>query len=164
MADIFDENSSGGGKDFFGGKGCIFLAKYKGGGGFYSVQGLTSSGRNPVLIQSINSSDKDINLPITTLEKFKVLYRFGEDFGAININGLILLGPSQDPRNGVKKVNNWFGSNRLSNKKSPSKATLASGVGIKFYPIDLRFGRVDTEYHTQVFDIIGIVAEPPARG
>ena len=142
----------------------MFLARYKGGPGFYSVEGLKSDGENPVLIQSINSTERDIVYKVNTLDRFKVLYRFGEDFGQIIVNGLILLGHSDSPKKGVGVVNRWFADNRVTNTKNPVGIALPGGVGFKAYILSLTFGNVDPEFHIQDFKITGLVAEPSEKG
>lgn len=139
-------------------KGCVYRPVRRGGVGSYAIDGLSvGSPDTPVLIVGGDLRDQDVTLPVTTLNKLKILYTFGEGFGDAAIQGVALLGPGG--RGDMERVISWFQRSRVT----------AGGKGVNFsfpggayriYVTSLGLAAPDTEYHIQPFVIYGYIAQP----
>ena len=138
-------------------RGCFIQTISNGSDGFYKVSGLDSP---LILIQGVDSHDKEIHLPVATLDNKRILYSFGKDFGDINVRGLIILGESGNPTGALGQVLQWFEEKRLSKSLAPVEVSLPGGKGYMMYPTGLALSEPDPEFHLQPFAVIGLIAEP----
>lgn len=129
-----------------------------GGEGFFTVDGLSE---DDVLIQGVNVEDKDVVMPVVTLENFRILYSFGADFGSIGVIGAILLGEAGGGGPGFNKVRQFFEDKRVSKAgDSTVKVTGPGGSGWEVYMTGLSMGEPDPQFHIQPFVLVGQIAEP----
>lgn len=130
-----------------------------GGEGFFTVSGLSGEG---ILIQGLSLEDKDVVLPVVTLENHRILYSFGAEFGSVGIIGMILLGEAGGGGGeAFKKVVDYFNSKRVSaDKGSAVDVTGPGGAGWKVYITGLSVSEPDPQLHIQPFVLIGQIAEP----
>lgn len=129
-------------------------------------QGVVNKG--VILIDGVIIKDKDIVLPVTALDDYRVLYRFGKDFGNVQIVGTIYLGPV-DCGNGrnsklVKQLASAFEQDRVSNHDTPIKVSIASGEAYPCYPFDLTFAQVDADKNSIKYTIECILAPVQSGG
>lgn len=145
---------------FASAKGCVYAPNAQSSKGFYSVDGLNSGTKeSPILIVGVDSKDTDIILPVSMLDKTKIIYTFGKNFGALSILGKILLGPSGSSSS-LKTVMSWFEQHRISeNRGSPTNLSFPGGSQ-KVYVYGLQLSPADPEFHIQPFAIVGMVATP----
>jgi hypothetical protein len=151
------------GNSYFGARGCVYVVPGQGSGnaGLYKIDGFPAADPDaPVLLQSVEITDNDIVMPVATMNNFKVVYTFGQDFGNLVIGGEILLGPTGDLAGGLKNLINWFNVNRVSVLLAPVSVSLPGGAAYKAYVQGLQIGRVDPELCTVPFGISAIIAEP----
>lgn len=146
-------------------RGCVYSVSSEGSGeGFYSVSGLThgsSSGNGVILIHSVNTEDTDITSAVTTISGIRILYRFGKGVGNVRVTGQVLLGPagSASSADAPSKLVDFYQTNRVSNKDTPTNVTLPGGKGLKVYFNSLVLGDTDPNTHTQPFVLIGFLAD-----
>lgn len=129
-------------------------------------QGVTNKG--VILIDGIVIKDSDITLPVVAVDDYRVLFRFGKNFGSVQIAGTIYLGPT-DCGNGrnsklVRQVSNAFEQDRVSKKGKPIKVSVASGEAYPCYPVDLTFSQVDADKNSIKYNIECILAPVPSGG
>jgi len=133
----------------------------KKGEAFYKVEGLaTGQKENPILITGVTSRDKDIVMPVTTLENTKVLYTFGADFGEVTVTGVILLGSANNKSDSLGKLVNFFQEKRVSKSSKSVKVTGPAGVSWAVFLTSLTIGDVDPTFNIQTFALTGSVAQP----
>lgn len=112
--------------EFLQSRGCVIQVNRKGNGRSYDLKGFPTGGDNsPILLTEAIVNRKDLVLPVTTLSNKKILYTFGEDFGTINLNGIIFLGKVGDSTAGITRVLDWYEANSVGNKTSPSATQLS---------------------------------------
>lgn len=130
-------------------------------GGFYQIQpAITGDGESPILINGVESNDTDIVAPVVTLNKNKILYTFGEDFGQIAVHGTVLLGSASGSGGGsLNKVVEFFKQNRVSANQGMISVSLPGGGGYKMFLTGLTISVPDQQYHIQQFALIGLIAE-----
>jgi len=148
-------------------RGCVYQFTPSGsaGGGGSSIikvsPPISSYGSSPVLLVGVQTSEQDLVLPVVTLDNFKLLYTFGEDFGAFNIIGTALLGSVGGNGDALGKVIKWFSANRVTRKKNPIQVSMGGGGSYKVYVTGLNIAEADAEYHIQPFVINCIIAKAP---
>lgn len=131
------------------------------GGGFFELSpGLTGSPDNPILINGIEGSDNDLVSPVVTLNRSKILYNFGEDFGQIGISGTILLGQAGKPGDAFQQVLSYFKQHRTSTSSSTISVSAPGGDAFKLFLVGLSFSVPDQEFHIQRFTLNGLIASP----
>lgn len=140
-------------------KGCVYVPTNEGGGGAYSLSGLSRGGNNsPILILGASLTDIDVVLPVTTLNKLKILYTFGEGFGNVSVNGIILLG-SGGGGSSLSSVTSWFSGKRVSSGQSTADLSFPGGA-YRLYVTGFGLGDPDPQFNIQPFMIYGLVASP----
>lgn len=133
-----------------------------GGKGFYKIEGLDSSASDgsALLVNSVVLNDRDVVLPVITLENTRILYTFGADFGDISVTGLLLLGKAGGGGGQVlSDLIKFFKTNRVSEKKSVVSVTGPSSSWNMFVT-GLVVQEADPQIHAQPFQIVGKLAEP----
>lgn len=149
----------------FSARGCVYAFNQGSGQtrGFYALNPqLAGESTSPVLILGISVNDEDIVLPKPTLDKFKILYSFGQGFGQVQIQGLALLGPSGGGGgSAVAKVTEYFQAHRTSSSAEPIGVSLPGRVAYRVYLTALAVGQTDAQFHTQQFLIGGLLAGTP---
>lgn len=145
--------------------GCVIVYDQGSGGGGSSLISvspeISSSNESPVLITGVQTNDRDLVLPIVTLDNFRILYTFGQDFGDFNIVGIALLGAAGTGGDALKSVVSWFKANRVTNKQSPVTVSLGGGGSYEVFITGLNIAEADTAFHLQPFIIAGRIAKVP---
>lgn len=143
-------------------KGCVYLAKgTRAGSGFYALNpNLQGTRESPILIDGVDSNDKDIVFPVTTLDKKKYLYVLGQDFGNVSISGVALLGRADQGGSAFRTIVSYYNSKRVEAGNKPITVSMPGGVSQKVYLVGMTVGRPDPQYHIQPFQFVGMVAEP----
>ena len=129
--------------------------------GFFYIPSLAAKkgDGDALLITGVAPKKSDVVTPIITLENTRILYSFGANFGDISVSGLILLGKSGNPGGSLKTLVDFFESNRVSKKKSPTRVSGPKTAWQVFFT-GLQIGEADPVFNTQPFSITGIIAEP----
>ena len=142
-------------------RGCVYVVDNGGGRGFYELEG--DSGRlsgGDVFINGSDLSVGDIVTPVTTLDRTKILYSFGVDWGRSDISGIILLGEGGDGGKSLQKVINFWNQNRVSNDgKSCRLSVPGNSAAYNIYVHRLTVGIPDPQFHTQPFVLSTVVEE-----
>jgi hypothetical protein len=143
-------------------RGCVYIAGASSGGqGFYALNpSLSRASTSPILIEGVDTTLKDIVFPVATLDHKKYLYTMGDDFGDVAVNGVVLLGKSDDKGLAFAFVKKYFEAHRSAAYKKPITISCPGNVNIKFYLTSLMITRADPEFHLQFFAFRGLVAEP----
>jgi len=122
---------------------------------------INSSNDSPILLTGVQVGDRDLILPIVTLDNFRILYTFGQDFGDFNIVGTAVLGASGGSGDAIKNVVSWFKTNRVTNSQSTVTVSLGGSGSYEIFVIGLSISEADTGFHTQPFMIAGRIAKVP---
>lgn len=140
-------------------RGCVYTF---GDGGQSSIElspELRGTGDSPILIQGLRVDDRDIVLPVVTLENRRIMYAFGADFGDISVVGNVLLGNS-DAEGSMGKVVDYFKNNRATKSLGPISASPPGSIAYKFFLTGLAVGEADSEFNIQPFVLVGKIAQP----
>lgn len=143
------------------GRGCV--VRVQGGkSSIYKIDGWPSglSGGSLITIDSIITHESDIARPIIAVDNYRALYRFGKNFGEVVVHGSIYLGSVDKNSSGsaIGAVSGAFESMRLSNKKTPTNVSIASGYRAKVYFNALEFGESQPEINKITYSMRGIIA------
>lgn len=115
--------------------------------------------RSPVLIMNISIGQSDITSQVPCLDNFKVIYVFGQNFGNVGINGIVLLGRDGDlQRDGVEQIRDFFNRNRVSKKLDPIRISVSNN-GYLVYLTGLQIGAIDPHFHILPFAMSGILLD-----
>ena len=148
-------------------RGCVYKVDQngeRGGSGSNMVQlepSIQSDDDSPVILTGVQLNDQDLVLPVVTLDGFRIMYTFGEDFGSLNIVGMALLGAAGSNGTAIKNVQNWFTANRVSRKEDTISVSLGGGGSYEVYVTGLTIAEADTNFHIQPFVIVGRIAVAP---
>lgn len=140
--------------------------------GFYAIEELNDFLENhrveaeqvqPILIQSVETTQSDIIGMVNCLENVKVVYTFGQNLGNVGIIGEILLGPLGGgalgtEASGVRQLMNFFEKYRASNWRDAVKVSCL-GESFFVYLTGLRLLRVDPDLHIMPFQLTGILLD-----
>jgi hypothetical protein len=141
-------------------RGDVFVFGTSSRGAYAMSPGPTGTSGSPVLINGVESSDIDVAAPVITLNRSKILYTFGDDFGQIAIHGTVLLGRSGGGGgSALQSVMNVFKSARVSSSGGTVNVSLPGGGGYKVYLTGLSISVPDQEYNIQKFAYTGLIAE-----
>jgi len=143
---------------FAGCRGAVYTPLNAGGGGWYKLDGLTSTPTSPVLIQGAQLTDSDLVLPVTALGNIKILYAFGQRFGDVQIIGNVLAGPVAGDGAVFNVVYQFFQDHRVTKLKDSVKLSIPGGKAYKIYIVGLGLAEPDPQYHVQPFLLHGMVA------
>lgn len=146
---------------FLKGKGAVI--KVKGSGSCaYKVQGWPGRrkvGSGLITIDNIEVTESDIATPVVAVDNYRAIYRFGQAFGKINIQGTLYFGCHSGAASSVVgMVTSAFNQLRLSSQKRPINVSIASGYKCKAYLTSLTFGSTDQQFDKVTYVISGIVA------
>lgn len=120
--------------------------------------GLTGT-KSIILINGIEFNQSDITSQIPCLNNFKAFYSFGQNFGQAAIIGEVLLGPLGDiDVDGVKRIIDFFWSNRVSEKRVPIGVSI-SGEAHWVYLTGLKIGQIDAQFHILPFVLVGTLLD-----
>jgi len=148
-------------------RGCVYRIDQSGTGGNSgsSIVKLTpsfpSAADSPILVSGVQINDRDLVLPVVTLDGYRILYSFGEDFGNFSIVGVALLGAVGGQGKALGGVVDWFKSNRVSRLEEAVTVSLGGGGSYKVFMTSLSIAEADTEFHIQPFMVTGHIAEAP---
>jgi len=135
--------------------------------GFFSLKPpIDGTADSPVLLHYATVEKSDIVVPQTTLSGTQILYRFGQQFGRVQIAGSLMLG-TQESGNGesLKALEDWFEQNRVSNNETPITLSMPGKNVLKIHVVGMSVGAVDQETHVQQFYVTALAAKvPPAGG
>lgn len=145
---------------FISSRGCVFSPKQGGGngGGWYKLEGLNSSGSNPILILGAQLTDGDSVLPSSAFGGVQTFYTFGKSIGDAQILGTILCGPSSGE--GFAAVKGFFDGARASSAKSAVNLSVPGNEAYKIVLTGLGLTQPDGELNIQPFLFYGFVANP----
>ena len=147
------------GQIFYPHAGCVYATKDTGTPGVISIPGLpTASGGTAILLRSFDMGDKDMVAPVATLDRKKILYTFGEDFGDFSASVWVLLGGGTDSTP-LSKVIRWFKEQRVSKQN----ATLKISAGNQAYNCALTGMRVSEampDFNIQPVQLSGVIIDP----
>lgn len=150
---------------FLSGKGAVIHTKGSGSCA-YKVQGWPGRrriGAGLITIDNIEVTEQDIATPIVAVDNYRAIYRFGQGFGRINIQGTLYFGcHSSAASSVVGRVTSAFNQLRLASKKKPVNVSIASGYKCKAYLISMSFGQADQQFDKVTYVISGLVA-PKSR-
>lgn len=147
--------------DFLTGAGCVVRVKGSSSGAAYKIAGWPTGqvSNGLITIDDIKPSEQDIATPIVAVDDHRALYKFGKNFGQINVSGSIYLGPAKGASNAVlKAVKGAFDSLRLSSKSSPVNVSITSGYKCKAYFTGLAFGGADPNINKVGYILTGLIA------
>lgn len=149
-------------------RGCVYQFDPSSGGGGSGAPSIikvsppiSKYGESPVLLVGVQTSEQDLVLPVVTLDNLKIMYTFGEDFGAFNIIGTALLGSAGGNGDALGSAVKWFAANRVTRKKAPIQVSLGGGGSYQIFVTGLNIAEADTEFHIQPFVITGQIAKAP---
>lgn len=148
-------------KDFLTGAGCVVRVKGSGTSGAYKISGWKTGqiGNGLITIDNIQPTENDIATPVVAVDDHRALYKFGKNFGQIQVNGTIYLGRADNTSNNViGAVKGAFDSLRLSSKSSPVNVSITSGYKCKAYFTGLSFGQADPNYNKLTYVLTGLIA------
>jgi hypothetical protein len=144
-------------KDFLACRGTVFIVKTAGGSerSFKLRPGLVGTDESPILLQHLNLTTRAVDLPVNTLDGFRILYVFGEAWGEISIGGMALLGAggAGDALAKVVDLYNNYGVGKGSDKTM--QASLPGGKSCSFYLTGLMIGEPDPELQYFTFAYSG---------
>lgn len=147
--------------DLLTGAGCV--VKVKGSGqSAYKISGWPSGkvGAGLITIDDIQPTEADIASPVVAVDDHRAIYRFGSNFGQIQVHGTIYLGSSKGASAAgvLSKVASAFKKIRLSKKKAPTNVSITSGYKCKAYFTGLAFGQSDPNVNKVAYTITGLIA------
>lgn len=153
--------------DFLTGAGCVVKVRGKSGSafkidGWSDIIGQVDTGL--ITIDSIDPSENDIAVPVVATDNFRILYRFGENFGNLRVTGTIYLGTTEKGQVNsavMEKLQKGFKDLRLSSKKDPVKVSISDGYTCKAYFIGLSIGGADPMFHKMTYTLVGLIAPKP---
>lgn len=144
---------------FTGTRGCVYTVSEIGGGkGFYALDELKAS---DVLVLGSDLSIGDIASPLTTLNRDRIMYSFGVDWGRAEIQGLVLLGEGGAAGEGdsLTALIDFFNKHRLANADKPCSLSIPGDKAFNVWLHRLTIGLPDPQFHTQPFSISATVDE-----
>ena len=144
--------------NLFPSNGCVYSSG-GGGSGFFSMEGLNSSGGTRVIIDNVGLRDRDMVSPVSGLGNSKLLYVFGNAVGDVDVTGRILLGPSGVSGNGISSVKRFFEKNRVFNSGKGVNLSVPGAV-YKIRIVGFALGSSEPAYNIQTFIISGLIADP----
>jgi hypothetical protein len=147
-------------------RGCV-VKHSKGGGNNagFELEGFDFSDKeHPIILRNISLNDEDIVLPVSTLDKKKVLYVFGEDFGSIQISGSVFLGPAGESTSGLGPVVSYFNKKAVARGEStaPVKFSIPGNVSYSIYLKSIVISQADAELNMHDFAFGAIIADSTA--
>lgn len=153
--------------EFLTGAGCVVKVRGKSGSafridGWSDVIKKVKSGL--ITINSIDPTETDIAVPVVATDNFRILYRFGENFGNLRVSGTIYLGaPSKGKGSSsvMETIQKAFKDLRLSSKKDPVKVSISDGYTCKAYFTGLAIGGADPMFHRMTYNLTGLIAPNP---
>jgi hypothetical protein len=147
---------------FLQSKGCLYIVK-RGDSRGYSLKPELSSGNDeyPILLRNAALSDSDVVLPVSTLDKKKILYTFGRAFGDVMIAGTVFLGPAGNPQDGLSKVIEYMEKHGVgrADKPAPVMFSMPGTKGYKIYLVGLKIMEADPELNLHNFQLVGVIAD-----
>lgn len=143
---------------FAGCRGAVYTPLNVGSGGWYKLDGLTSSPDNPVLIQGAQLTDSDLVLPVTALGNIKILYTLGQRFGDVQIIGSVLAGTVEGNGAAFGTVYQFFQKSRVTALKDSVKLSIPGGQAYRVYIVGLGLAEPDPQFHVQPFLLHGMIA------
>jgi hypothetical protein len=147
-------------KDFLTGAGCVVRVKGKGSAGAYKIDGWKTGqvGTGLITIDDIQPVEQDIATPIVAVDDHRALYKFGKNFGTIQVHGTIYMGSIEKSENIIQKVTKAFDKLRLSSKSKPVNVSIAKGYKCKAYFTQMTFGQADANYNKIAYMLSGLIA------
>lgn len=147
---------------FLEGAGCV--RKIKGSGEHsFKIEGWETGQLKSglIVIDSIEPTEREIAVPVVCVDNFRVLYRFGKNFGALTVTGKVYLGSSAKGKaasTAMKTLKSSFEKIRLSSTKKPKKVSATDGFTCKAYFVELKLGAANAEFHYIEYTLQGIIA------
>ncbi len=151
--------------DFISSRGCVYTLSPNGGGAVngYQLSGFpTGSAGYPIILTNASVSESDLILPTATLDRRKIIYLFGEDYGNVEIMGSVFLGPVGQPAQGLAPVIEYFQANGVTrNGGKPVNLSMPGNTRYKVYLNALIVAEANAALNMHNFSLRGIRAEPP---
>jgi hypothetical protein len=151
--------------DFISSRGCVYVVRSGAGSGNvngYSLSGFPTGGSYPIILTNASVTDSDLILPAATLNNHKIIYTFGEDFGNIQVNGSVFLGPVGQATEGLSPVIAYFQANGVArNGGKPVSLSMPGKQKFKMYLQTLQIMQANAALNMHEFLLTGIKAEPP---
>lgn len=149
-------------KDFLTSAGCVVKVKGNNLSGAFKIQGWPTGQRDTglVTIDDITPEEHDIATPVVAVDNHRALYKFGRNFGTINVKGTIYLGASRkggSHNSIIQSVTRAFDSLRLASKSSPVNVSITSGYKCKAYFTQFAFGQADPSLNKITYVMTGII-------
>lgn len=153
--------------EFISSRGCVYKLNPGNNGassGGYKLAGLPEGSANaPILVVNSSITENELILPTSTLDRKKVIYTFGEDYGNVTISGIVFLGSVTQPTEGLTPVIDYFQNNAVTrNGGDPVNLSVPGGGGYRVYLRSLRIHDAKPQLNAHGFSIIGIKASPPS--
>jgi hypothetical protein len=151
--------------DFISSRGCVYVVKGPRGAGNvngYKLSGFPTGSKYPIILTNASVTDSDLILPAATLNNHKIIYTFGEDFGNIQINGAVFLGPVGEATEGLSPVISYFQKNGVArNSGKPVSLSMPGRGKFKMYLQTLQIMQANAQLNMHEFMLTGVKAEPP---
>lgn len=134
--------------------------KGKGSAGAYKIDGWETGkiGTGLITIDDIQPVEQDIATPIVAVDDHRALYKFGKNFGTIQVHGTIYMGSVEKSENIIQKVTKAFDTLRLSSKSEPVNVSIAKGYKCKAYFTQMAFGQADANVNKIAYMLSGLIA------
>lgn len=159
--------------DIFAGSDCAVYSLKPDKSSAYKIEGsalsiLTETLGDGTLVQiaDVQVDDQDIALPVVATDNVRVLFKFGRDFGSVNIIGRIYRGAlsgSCANYDVVMRIKDAFDEARLSATSNPTIVSVAGANGYPVYPIHFKLSDAQGETNSIGF-VIGCILAPDPEG
>jgi hypothetical protein len=144
-------------------KGCVITVHRGSSSGFYRLRpDLNGGASSPILIDGMDGGEQDSAFTVSTLDRKKFIYVFGDDFGNIRVNGTVLLGKAEQGGSALNSVQRYWDANRISRRKQPIQISIPGNTSLRFYLTAIVIAAPNAIFHAQPFFYQGIVVEPKA--
>lgn len=116
-----------------------------------------------IIINDVTTIDKDIALPVVATDNVRVLFKFGQDFGTVVINGRAYLGAKDcGDQQLIGVIQKAFDQSRLAKVNTPTKVSIAGSKAYPVYPVELKISETQAVTNSVGFSIVCILAPPSA--
>lgn len=110
-----------------------------------------------VLVQNVAISKQAITVPVVGVDKKRLLYSFGENFGTVRITATVLTGGTEYKATEPKGLLDTWEQESVIGKKEPVNLKWA-GTETKVYVTGITAGGSDPQYGTVRVEIAAIIA------
>lgn len=116
-----------------------------------------------VLVQNVMLERKSISVPVIGVDKHRVLYTFGENFGSVVIDATILPGGDKYDGKQPKDLLDKWENKGLANSKTPVNLSWA-GVEVKVFIQDVKVQSSDPATGAMSITLTALIAPVTNKG